>query len=151
MTEKISHWRPAFTCLAVLGCFVSLLAMGPCYGATLCALVANGQRYSHALRLTALVLFSAVASFTPSNVLLVLHYSNPSPEAWGNLYGAYVPSLALSTLNSCVDPFIYYYVSREFREKVRAMLCRQPEASSSSQASREAGSRGTTICSSTLL
>lgn len=103
------------------------------------------------MRLTALVLFSAVAAFTPSNVLLVLHYSNPSPEAWGNLYGAYVPSLALSTLNSCVDPFIYYYVSHEFREKVRAMLCRQLKASSSSQASREAGSRGTAICSSTLL
>lgn len=51
-----------------------------------------------------------------------------------------MPSLALSTLNSCIDPFIYYYVSHEFREKVRAMLCCQLEASSSSQASREAGS-----------
>ncbi|XP_032775322.1 proteinase-activated receptor 4 [Rattus rattus] len=151
LAEQTSHWRPAFICLAVLGCFVPLLAMVLCYGATLRALAANGQRYSHAVRLTALVLFSAVAAFTPSNVLLVLHYSNPSPEAWGNLYGAYVPSLALSTLNSCVDPFIYYYVSHEFREKVRAMLCRQLKASSSSQASREAGSRGTAICSSTLL
>ena len=125
--------------------------MGLCYGVTLCALAASGQRYGHALRLTALVLASAVASFTPSNVLLVLHYSNPSPEAGGDLYGADVPSLALSTLNSCVDPFIYYYVSHEFRDKVRAMLCRQPETSSSSQASREAGRRGTAICSSTLL
>lgn len=151
LVEQTSHWRPAFTCLAVLGCFLPLLAMGLCYGATLRALAASGQRYNHALRLTALVLASAVASFTPSNVLLVLHYSNPSPEAWGDLYGAYVPSLALSTLNSCVDPFIYYYVSHEFRDKVRAMLCRQPETSSSSQASREAGSRGTAICSSTLL
>ncbi|KAH0500301.1 Proteinase-activated receptor 4 [Microtus ochrogaster] len=33
------------------------------------------------LRLTALVLASALAPFTPSNVLLVLHYSNPSREA----------------------------------------------------------------------
>ncbi|KAK7796765.1 hypothetical protein U0070_014227 [Myodes glareolus] len=151
LAEQTSHWRPTFTCLAVLGCFLPLLVMGLCYGATLRALAASGQRYGHALRLTALVLASAVASFTPSNVLLVLHYSNPSPEAWGDLYGAYVPSLALSTLNSCVDPFIYYYVSHEFRDKVRAMLCRQPETSSSSQASREAGRRGTAICSSTLL
>lgn len=151
LAEQTSHWRPTFTCLAVLGCFLPLLVMGLCYGATLRALAASGQRYGRALRLTALVLASAVASFTPSNVLLVLHYSNPSPEAWGDLYGAYVPSLALSALNSCVDPFIYYYVSHEFRDKVRAMLCRQPETSSSSQASREAGRRGTAICSSTLL
>ncbi|KAB0406649.1 hypothetical protein E2I00_018655, partial [Balaenoptera physalus] len=65
--------------------------------------------------LTALVLTSAVAFFAPSNVLLLLHYSNPDPDAWGDLYAAYLPSLALSTLNSCVDPFIYYYVSAEFR------------------------------------
>ena len=130
---------------------VGLLSATAGYGATLHALAASGQRYCHALILMALVLASAVAPFTPSNVLLVLHYSNPSHEAWGDLYGAYVPSLVLSTLNICGDPFIYYYVSHEFRDKVRAMLCRQPETSSSSQASRDAGRRGTAICSSTLL
>lgn len=150
LAEQTSHWQPTFTCLAVLGCFLPLLVIGLCYGATLRALAASGQRYGHALRLTALVLASAVASFTPSNVLLVMHYSNPSPEAWGNLYRAYVPSLALSSLNSYVDPFIYYCVPR-VRDKVRATFCRQLETSSSSQASREAGRRGTAICSSTLL
>ncbi|KAL2763335.1 proteinase-activated receptor 4 preproprotein, partial [Daubentonia madagascariensis] len=120
LDAQASHWRPAFACLALLGCFLPLLAMLLCYGATLRALSAAGQRYGHALRLTALVLASALVFFTPSNVLLLLHYSNPSPDAWGDLYGAYVPSLALSTLNSCVDPFIYYYVSAEFRDKVRA-------------------------------
>lgn len=38
-----------------------------------------------------------------------------------------MPSLALSTLNSCLDPFIYYYVSHEFRDNIWAMLCSQPE------------------------
>ncbi|KAH0514310.1 Proteinase-activated receptor 4 [Microtus ochrogaster] len=139
LARQTSHWRPDFTCLAMLGCFLPLLVMGLCYGATLHALAASGQRNSHALRLTALVLASAVAPFTPSNMLLVLHYSNQSSEAWGDLYGAYMPSLALSTLKSCVDPFIYYYVSHEFRDKLRAMLCRQPETSTSFQASRDAG------------
>uniref|UniRef100_A0A8C6RVE2 Proteinase-activated receptor 4 n=2 Tax=Nannospalax galili TaxID=1026970 RepID=A0A8C6RVE2_NANGA len=151
LSTQASYWRPAFTCLAILGCFLPLLTMVLCYGATLRALAASGRRYGHALTLTALVLASAVAFFTPSNALLLLHYSNPSPEVWGDLYGVYVPSLALSTLNSCVDPFLYYYASDEFGDKVQAVLCRQPSGSSTSKASGEARSRGTAICSSTLL
>ncbi|XP_006877193.1 PREDICTED: proteinase-activated receptor 4 [Chrysochloris asiatica] len=122
--EQVSHWRPAFACLALLGCFAPLLALTLCYGAMLRALATSGRRYSHALRLAALVLASALAFFVPSNVLLLLHYSDPGPNAWGDLYAVYLPSLALSTLNSCVDPFVYYYVSAEFREKVRQALCR---------------------------
>ncbi|ELW67192.1 Proteinase-activated receptor 4 [Tupaia chinensis] len=146
LDAQASYWRPAFTCLALLGCFLPLLAMALCYGATLRALAAGGQRYGHALRLTALVLASAVGFFAPSNVLLLLHYSNPSPEAWGDLYGAYVPSLALSTLNSCVDPFVYYYVSAEFRDKVRAALCgRPPGGATASKTSGEARTRSSSL------
>ncbi|XP_062035436.1 proteinase-activated receptor 4 [Lepus europaeus] len=123
---QLAYWRPAFSCLALLGCFLPLLAMLLCHGATLRTLAAGGQRYGHALRLTALVLASAVGFFTPSNVLLLLHYASPRHGGWGDLYGAYVPSLAVSTLNSCVDPFVYYYVSAEFRDKVREGLSRRP-------------------------
>ncbi|XP_057566089.1 proteinase-activated receptor 4 [Hippopotamus amphibius kiboko] len=147
---QASYWRPAFTCLAVFGCFLPLLAMLLTYGATLRTLAASGQRYSHALRLTALVLASAVVLFAPSNVLLLLHYSNPGPDAWGDLYAAYLPSLALSTLNSCVDPFIYYYVSAEFRSKVReGLLHRVPGAATA--ASREGCSPVTGTRSSSLV
>ncbi|XP_026356235.1 proteinase-activated receptor 4 [Ursus arctos] len=146
---QASYWRPAFLCLAVLGCFLPLLVMLLSYGATLCALAAGGPRYGHALRLTALVLASAVAFFVPSNILLLLHYSDPRPDAWGDLYAAYVPSLALSTLNSCVDPFIYYYVSVEFRDKVReGLLC---VAQGASAASREGGTQGTGTRSTSLV
>ncbi|XP_004688252.1 PREDICTED: proteinase-activated receptor 4 [Condylura cristata] len=136
--DQATYWRPAFICLAVLGCFLPLLFMLLGYGAILCVLAASGQRYHHALRLTGLVLASAVAFFTPSNVLLLLHYSNPGPDAWGELYAAYMPSLALSALNSCVDPFVYYYVSAEFRARVREGLLRRPPGASST--SREGGS-----------
>ncbi|XP_016064819.1 PREDICTED: proteinase-activated receptor 4 [Miniopterus natalensis] len=141
MGTQASYWRPTFICLAVFGCLLPLLAMLLCCGATLCSLAAGGRRYSHALRLTALVLASALAFFLPSNVLLLLHYSDLGLGAWGNLYAAYVPSLALSTLNSCVDPFVYYYVSTEFREKVREGILHW--VPSSTVASREEGSPGT--------
>ncbi|XP_031545317.2 proteinase-activated receptor 4 [Vicugna pacos] len=149
VSAQTSYWRPAFICLAVLGCFLPLLAMLLSYGATLCTLAAGGRRYGHALKLTALVLASAVAFFVPSNVLLLLHYSNPGPDAWGNLYAAYVPSLALSTLNSCLDPFIYYYVSPEFRGKVQeGLLCRTP---GNVTASKDGGSPGMGTRSSSLV
>ncbi|XP_012613842.2 proteinase-activated receptor 4 [Microcebus murinus] len=144
LAAQTAHWRPAFACLALLGCFLPLLAMLLCCGATLRALSAAGRRYGHALALTALVLASALAFFAPSNALLLLHYSDPRPGAWGDLYGAYVPSLALSTLNSCVDPFLYCYVSPEFRDRVRAGLCRRPAGGSkASKASGEGGSPDT--------
>ncbi|XP_014721440.1 proteinase-activated receptor 4 [Equus asinus] len=146
---QASYWRPAFTCLAVLGCFLPLLVMLLSYGAALRALAAAGRRYNHALRLTALVLASALAFFAPSNVLLLLHYSAPRPDAWGDLYAAYMPSLALSTLNSCVDPFVYYYVSAEFRDKVREGLLRW--APGGAAASKEGGSAGMGTRSSSLV
>ncbi|KAF5913733.1 hypothetical protein HPG69_017509 [Diceros bicornis minor] len=146
---QASYWRPAFICLAVLGCFLPLTAMLLSYGATLHTLATGGRRYGHALRLTVLVLASAVAFFAPSNVLLLLHYSDPGPEAWGDLYAAYMPSLALSTLNSCVDPFVYYYVSAEFRDKVRQGLLRR--APGPMTASKERGGPGTGTRSSSLV
>ncbi|XP_037674256.1 proteinase-activated receptor 4 isoform X2 [Choloepus didactylus] len=142
---QAAYWRPAFACLALLGCFLPLLAMLLCHGATLRALAASGRRYGRALRLTALVLASALGFFAPSNTLLLLHYADPRPGAHGDLYAAYVPSLALSTLNSCVDPFVYYYVSADFRDKVRAALAwvRRP-GPPSSQASAGGGPGGGT-------
>ncbi|XP_036271787.1 proteinase-activated receptor 4 [Pipistrellus kuhlii] len=149
LDAQASYWRPTFICLAVVGCLLPLLATLLCYGATLCSLATEGQRYCHALRLTALVLASALAFFAPSNVLLLLHYSDPGPEDWGNLYAAYMLSLAFSTLNSCVDPFIYYYVSTEFRDKVReALLCWVPV---STTVSKERGSPATGTRSSSLV
>ncbi|XP_045145622.1 proteinase-activated receptor 4 [Echinops telfairi] len=121
-----------------------LLAVTLCYGAMLRALAASGRQHSLALRLAALVLASALAFFVPSNVLLLLHYSDPRPGARGDLYAAYLPSLALSTLNSCVDPFIYYYVSADFREKVRRALGRPAQglAGHTSKASGEGAGAG---------
>uniref|UniRef100_F7CFY6 Proteinase-activated receptor 4 n=1 Tax=Monodelphis domestica TaxID=13616 RepID=F7CFY6_MONDO len=123
--EQTGHFLNIFVCLVVLGFLLPLLVILFCYSSVICALAASGEKYSHAIKLTVLVLASVVVLFTPSNFLLLIHYSDPKANGFGKLYLWYVLSLAISTLNSCVDPFIYYYVSEEFRDKIKGKLCHQ--------------------------
>ncbi|NWY07000.1 PAR4 protein, partial [Nothoprocta ornata] len=108
-----------FACL-IAGAFLApLLVTVLSYGAVLRALLRSGKRYAHSAKLTALVLLTLVAFYTPSNILLLVHYSSSCSKLRGDLYVSYMVSLAVSTFNSCADPFIYYYVSEDFQDKVR--------------------------------
>ncbi|XP_066061629.1 proteinase-activated receptor 4 [Chamaea fasciata] len=123
----------------IAGAFLlPLLLLALSSGAVLRVLLRGGSRYSHAARLTALVVVSLVVFYAPSNILLLLHYSSPSSMLQGRLYLSYMVSLALSTCNSCADPFIYYYVSEDFREKVRGTVFRSSKKPTTSlQTSKE--------------
>ncbi|NXL70537.1 PAR4 protein, partial [Leptocoma aspasia] len=108
-----------FVVLIACAFLLPLLLLALSSGAVLRVLLRGGSRYCHAAKLTALVLVTLVVFYAPSNVLLLLHYSSPCSRLHGRLYLSYMVSLALSTCNSCADPFVYYYVSEDFREKVR--------------------------------
>ncbi|XP_068127367.1 proteinase-activated receptor 4 [Hyperolius riggenbachi] len=90
-----------------------------CYISVIRALILSGEKYSYAIKLSLLVLVIVVVLLTPSNVVLLVHYSEHCLHKYGNLYAVYLVCLTVSTVNSCVDPFVYYYVSEEFRDKVR--------------------------------
>ncbi|XP_063003439.1 proteinase-activated receptor 4 [Elgaria multicarinata webbii] len=111
-----------FIALVACGFLAPLLLMAFCSGATLRVLLRNGQRYATAVKLMALVLATVTALYTPSHVLLLLHHAHACTGTQATLYVAYMASLAVSTCNSCIDPFIYYYASEEFRVKVRGRL-----------------------------
>uniref|UniRef100_A0A8C3BEY3 Proteinase-activated receptor 4 n=1 Tax=Cairina moschata TaxID=8855 RepID=A0A8C3BEY3_CAIMO len=117
--EDDGYYFYYFICLIACAFLAPLVVMLFSYCSVLRALLDNGKRYAYSMKLTALVLFTLVAFYTPSNVLLLVHYSSYHSKLYGNLYISYMVSLAISTFNSCADPFVYYYVSEDFRDKVR--------------------------------
>ncbi|KAK9532272.1 hypothetical protein VZT92_009664 [Zoarces viviparus] len=85
--------------------------------------IAKKRRKAVVLIVTVLVMF--VVCFTPSNIMLLVHYTLLLGEAHNNLYGFYISTLCLASLNSCLDPFIYYFISEDFRDHVKnTFLCR---------------------------
>ncbi|XP_014860673.1 PREDICTED: proteinase-activated receptor 2-like [Poecilia mexicana] len=82
-----------------------------------------------AVVLILVVLVTFLICFIPSNIMLVVHYVLVKTEMEDRGYGFYITSLCLASLNSCLDPFIYYFVSEEFREHVKnTLLCRSSRA-----------------------
>uniref|UniRef100_A0A8C6S778 Coagulation factor II (thrombin) receptor-like 1, tandem duplicate 1 n=1 Tax=Neogobius melanostomus TaxID=47308 RepID=A0A8C6S778_9GOBI len=85
--------------------------------------IAKKRRKAIILIITVLVLF--IVCFTPSNIMLLVHYSLLLSGATNNLYGFYITTLCLASLNSCIDPFVYYFISEDFRDHVKnTFLCR---------------------------
>lgn len=87
--------------------------------------VTIGKKRKRAIKLIITVLSMYLICFLPSNVLLVAHYAQIKNYDSSNLYACYIVALCLSTINSCIDPFVYYFVSKDFRDHLRhALLCR---------------------------
>lgn len=85
--------------------------------------IAKRRRKAVVLIVTVLIMF--LVCFTPSNIMLLVHYILLLGEANNNLYGFYITTLCLASLNSCFDPFVYYFISEDFREHVKnTFLCR---------------------------
>ncbi|XP_069619735.1 proteinase-activated receptor 4-like [Ranitomeya imitator] len=106
-----------------------------CYLLVLVTLVKKKESYRRAIGLILLVLIMFIFCFTPSNILLVLHYLAKNWEYHNQLYLWYVLALSLTSLNSCIDPFIYYYVSNDFWTLVKDTLCGNRKGNSMSSES----------------
>nr|XP_015798598.2 coagulation factor II (thrombin) receptor-like 1, tandem duplicate 1 [Nothobranchius furzeri] len=83
------------------------------------------QKRQKAVVLIVTVLVMFLVCFAPSNIMLLVHYTLLLNESANNLYGFYIITLCLASLNSCLDPFVYYFISEDFRDHVKnTFLCR---------------------------
>ncbi|XP_067824701.1 proteinase-activated receptor 2-like [Heptranchias perlo] len=105
--------------VVVLGFFIPSFITIFCYISVIKCLMVNETKYRKAVKITILILFMYLVCFTPSNTVLLVHQWVPE------LHTCYMSFLSLSSFNSCIDPFIYYYISDEFRNKVKMVLCFQ--------------------------
>ncbi|XP_067872068.1 proteinase-activated receptor 3-like [Heterodontus francisci] len=111
-----------FVCLIVFEFLIPCLVTIFCYICIIRALMVSEGQFGQAVRTIVLVLIVYVVCFTPSNITLLIHHSDYHPTNSSHLYFYYMICLVLSTFNNCIDPFIFYYISDEFRGKVRSMI-----------------------------
>ncbi|KFV96467.1 Proteinase-activated receptor 2, partial [Fulmarus glacialis] len=108
-----------FLSLVGLGFGLPFVLMTISYSCILARLLARGRRYGQVVRVLALVLLVFILCFTPSNVLLFIHYMLNATGCHNVTYLWYTLALVLSAFNNCFDPFVYFYVSQDFRGWVR--------------------------------
>ncbi|XP_027719309.1 proteinase-activated receptor 2 [Vombatus ursinus] len=85
----------------------------------------SGRKTRRAIKLIITVLAMYLICFMPSNTLLVVHYFLIRNRSQSHVYALYIAALCLSTLNSCIDPFVYYFISQDFRDHAKnTLLCR---------------------------
>ena len=82
--------------------------------------IAKKRRKAVVLIITVLVMF--LVCFSPSNIMLLVHYGLLLAQISNTGYDFYITTLCLASLNSCIDPFVYYFISEDFHEHVRNTL-----------------------------
>ncbi|XP_078280056.1 proteinase-activated receptor 3-like isoform X2 [Rhinoraja longicauda] len=102
--------------VVIIGFIIPALVTVTCYSFVIRMLVSNKTEYRKAKVVTVLTLLIYLVCFAPSNVMLLLHQWIPE------LYIHYMVTLPISSLNSCIDPFIYYFISDEWRTKIKGMI-----------------------------
>ncbi|KAM6446366.1 P2Y purinoceptor 8-like isoform 2-T4 [Liasis olivaceus] len=95
----------------------------------------NGQK-TRSIHLAIIVLLVFIICFAPNNFVLLVHIVSRLMGGEG-YYHIYKLTLCFSCLNNCIDPFIYYFASREFNQRFMQVLGRKVLLSDSSESRRE--------------
>ncbi|XP_035247470.1 proteinase-activated receptor 1-like [Anguilla anguilla] len=138
------YFFPAFTCVFF---FIPLIVTTACYVSIIRVLLRSSEstrsKKTRAIVTAVIVLTVFVVCFTPSNILLLAHYAQFSKQHSNRLYAAYLVTVSIGSVNSCLDPIIYYFGSSQCRKQVARLLCPQAPPGSSSQKTTETSQSGT--------
>ncbi|XP_068422895.1 proteinase-activated receptor 1 [Clinocottus analis] len=129
--------------------FIPLVFTAVCYVRIIQALAAanveNRFRKTRAVVMAAVVLVVFVVCFTPTNIILMVHYVQLSHKSTDSSYQAYLLSMCVGSLSCCLDPVLYYFASSQCQRQVAALLrCQRlarAKSSSETQSTRTSGQR----------
>lgn len=132
--------------------FIPVIFTVVCYARIIQALteanVENRSRKTRAVVMVVVVLVVFVVCFTPTNIILMLHYVqvSHSHKSSDSSYQVYLLSMCVGSVSCCLDPVLYYFGSSQCQKQVAVLLrCRrlaQAESSSGTESTRTSGQTG---------
>ncbi|XP_069034272.1 proteinase-activated receptor 1 [Embiotoca jacksoni] len=88
--------------------------------------VENRSRKTRAVAMAAVVLLVFVVCFTPTNIILMVHYVQLAHKSSDSSYQAYLLSICVGSISCCLDPVLYYFGSSQCQKQVAALFrCRR--------------------------
>ncbi|XP_029798322.1 proteinase-activated receptor 3 [Suricata suricatta] len=101
-----------FISLAFFGFLIPFVVIVYCYTAIIRTLNAYDHRWLWYVKASLLILVIFTICFAPSNIILIIHHANYYYNNTDGLYFIYLIALCLGSLNSCLDPLLYFLMSK---------------------------------------